>query len=300
MSVCGIYVIWNRNNKCYVGSSKDVGRRWKQHWDKLLRGSHENRNLQDDWIQLGAREFRFDLLEEVEPGKLLEREEFFIRQLRSFAQGYNATPDGQGDPRIPGRLSHGISTPESVTPDQHKKPLIIVTPPGSPDPIPFGKKGSPHLESKLGITVFWGTLVFLVIVVSTVLILQFETNRVRSANPGKQSREMWVSPREDPLNKIGAAGEHQMMTRDSHDIHNALEQPLPRAIQVIPQPKARETRLEIEGKERFLSDTANYKGITVRTYGDGSYLVAYYDNEGNKHVSNSSMYLPAEIMEVLE
>lgn len=98
--ISGIYVIWNRKNKTYIGQSEDVGKRWEQHRNKLLSRSHINKLLQEDWVQMGADAFRFDLLEEIEPNKLDEFEKRYIEYFNSYYDGYNATPDGQPDPSI--------------------------------------------------------------------------------------------------------------------------------------------------------------------------------------------------------
>jgi group I intron endonuclease len=98
IGVSGIYIIWNRHNKSYIGQSKNVGERWQVHRRNLLSRHHGNKELQHDWVQMGASEFRFDLLEKVEPDRLDEREKFHIIRLKSYFRGYNQTPDGQGDP----------------------------------------------------------------------------------------------------------------------------------------------------------------------------------------------------------
>lgn len=46
----GIYKITNlTNGKVYVGQSKNIYLRRKQHFTALRRGSHENREMQRDW-----------------------------------------------------------------------------------------------------------------------------------------------------------------------------------------------------------------------------------------------------------
>ena len=40
---CGIYVIWNKINKCcYVGQASDISRRWSEHYRLLSSRSHQN------------------------------------------------------------------------------------------------------------------------------------------------------------------------------------------------------------------------------------------------------------------
>jgi len=128
--VSGIYIIWNRRNKSYIGQSRDVGCRWRIHERKLFNRCHENKDLQNDWVQMGASEFRFDLLEKVEPGRLDEREKFHIIRLNTYFQGYNQTPDGQGNPnRIFSPSDKAIGYDEHVA-----KPDLVAQPEEKPTP----------------------------------------------------------------------------------------------------------------------------------------------------------------------
>lgn len=117
VGVSGIYVIWSRDYKCYVGQSKNVGARWKNHRYDLLKRAHLNDRLQRAWINNGANYFRFDLLESAEPQHLDQLEHKYIQKLDSFLNGYNGTSDGQ-----PGKAIQSNQT----------KPVEIVLPSSSP------------------------------------------------------------------------------------------------------------------------------------------------------------------------
>lgn len=93
---CGIYHIVCKNGKSYVGQSIHIGVRWQKHIHELTTGFHSNAALAQDWAKLGARQFRFEIIEECLPGILDEREKFHIDRLDSYHSGYNATIDGQG------------------------------------------------------------------------------------------------------------------------------------------------------------------------------------------------------------
>lgn len=95
-SKCGIYRIVCKNGKSYVGQSKQIGIRWQEHIQELRRGFHSNTSLNNDWAKLGARLFRFEVLEECLPEQLDQREKYYIEQENSYFSGYNATIDGQG------------------------------------------------------------------------------------------------------------------------------------------------------------------------------------------------------------
>lgn len=93
--ICGIYKITNKiNNKCYIGQSKDIIKRWKTEykWHKL------NRHLQSAFNKYGLENFDFEILEECSPNLLNEREQFWITIYNSFDRnfGYNKTLGGAG------------------------------------------------------------------------------------------------------------------------------------------------------------------------------------------------------------
>ena len=97
--ISGVYVIWSRDYKCYIGQSKNIGARWKSHKYDLLRRSHNNEKLQGAWINNGSNYFRFDFLEKAEAHCLDLLELKYIEKFNSFFDGYNETPDGQdGEP----------------------------------------------------------------------------------------------------------------------------------------------------------------------------------------------------------
>lgn len=93
--ICGIYKITNKvNNKCYIGQSKDIIKRWKTEykWHKL------NNHLHSAFNKYGLENFDFEIIEECEPSLLNEREKFWINVYNSFDRnfGYNKTLGGAG------------------------------------------------------------------------------------------------------------------------------------------------------------------------------------------------------------
>ncbi|QTN31180.1 GIY-YIG nuclease family protein [Akkermansiaceae bacterium] len=98
----GIYRISNSaEQKSYVGSSADVGKRLIKHLDDLLNGEHGNHLLSAAWIRHGAATFGFHLVEELKQGDLLDREAYHIRQLGTYPRGFNHSSDGQGKTAMP-------------------------------------------------------------------------------------------------------------------------------------------------------------------------------------------------------
>jgi group I intron endonuclease len=61
--VVGVYCILNLvNNKCYIGNSNDVVRRFSVHRSKLRNNKKCNKNLKADWKLYGEQNFYFFIL----------------------------------------------------------------------------------------------------------------------------------------------------------------------------------------------------------------------------------------------
>lgn len=76
----GVYKITNEmNGKCYVGSSKNVMRRLRDHQRELEGNKHVNKYLQNAFNKNGGKNFRYELLEVVEDEAVLrEREQYYM------------------------------------------------------------------------------------------------------------------------------------------------------------------------------------------------------------------------------
>ena len=89
----GIYKILNtQNNKIYVGSSKNIQNRIKEHISLLKNGNHRNEELQKEYNAQSADDFKFIIIEQIEDKELLfEREAHWIIELESTNpdKGYN-------------------------------------------------------------------------------------------------------------------------------------------------------------------------------------------------------------------
>lgn len=99
--ICGIYCIENvSNNKRYIGQSKDVYERWKQHKYDLNKCCHYNRHLQNAWNKYGEENFKFYIIEECEQEHLNDKEIYYIDLFKTHAHlgkhGYNLTIGGEG------------------------------------------------------------------------------------------------------------------------------------------------------------------------------------------------------------
>lgn len=66
--IAGIYEIKNINTgKVYIGQSKDIMIRWRDHITRLKKQKHENQYLQNAWNKYGAEAFTFSILEVCDP-----------------------------------------------------------------------------------------------------------------------------------------------------------------------------------------------------------------------------------------
>ena len=74
--VQGIYQIKNlKTDKVYIGSSKNIYKRWEQHKKSLNQNKHHSPYLQRSWNKHGSDCFKFSIIEKVEDiSLLLERE----------------------------------------------------------------------------------------------------------------------------------------------------------------------------------------------------------------------------------
>ena len=91
MNSSGVYKITNTiTNDSYIGSSKDVNRRWAHHkcpsrWKKC-----PNSQLYLDFQKYGVDKFEFQILANVEPDQLKETEQKFIEKLQPTYNNYRA------------------------------------------------------------------------------------------------------------------------------------------------------------------------------------------------------------------
>ena len=103
MAISGIYKITNQiNNKSYIGKSKDIMRRWRQH-------KTEPYNINADTYDVafyrairkyGIENFQFEIIEQCPEDQLNEREKYWIEYYNTYmnhpnAQGYNMTRGGE-------------------------------------------------------------------------------------------------------------------------------------------------------------------------------------------------------------
>ena len=86
--ICGIYCIENLiNNKKYIGQSKNIYRRWKQH---IKDSEVKQLPLYKSMRKYGIENFNFFILEECKIAELSLREDYYITYYNSYVpNGYN-------------------------------------------------------------------------------------------------------------------------------------------------------------------------------------------------------------------
>lgn len=91
MKICGIYKITNTiTGDFYIGSSKDIKRRWESHkWPSTWKNCPNN-PMYLDMQKYGVDSFEFQILAEVETDKLKETEQQFIETLKPAYNNYYA------------------------------------------------------------------------------------------------------------------------------------------------------------------------------------------------------------------
>ena len=83
MRISGVYKITNTvTNDSYIGSSKNVKQRWANHKCKSTWKNYPSNPMYIDMRKYGTDKFEFEILAEVEAGKLKETEQQFIETLK--------------------------------------------------------------------------------------------------------------------------------------------------------------------------------------------------------------------------
>ena len=91
MEISGVYKITNTaTGDFYIGSSKNVKYRWRDHKIPSTWKRCPNNQMYQDMQKYGVDKFVFEILTEVEADKLKEMEQQFIEKLQPTYNNYNA------------------------------------------------------------------------------------------------------------------------------------------------------------------------------------------------------------------
>ncbi len=93
----GIYKITNNvNNKCYIGASKDIEKRFEEHKSQYNSVQNYNKTLYRAFRKYGLNNFSFEIIEETSLENMFNREKYWINFYNSYKEGYNETLGGEG------------------------------------------------------------------------------------------------------------------------------------------------------------------------------------------------------------
>ena len=89
-NVSGVYLIQcNKNGKNYIGSSKNIKERWREHISCLRDKRHHSMKLQEDWDKFGEDQFEFHILVKTDYANAKKLEDEYIKKFKSDKFGYN-------------------------------------------------------------------------------------------------------------------------------------------------------------------------------------------------------------------
>lgn len=101
--IAGVYMITClKNQKCYIGSSGNIGIRWDNHKYALRSMTHPNKYLQEDWMLYGDEEFSMSILQNLPVGLTkIEYEKYEVIWIERFSsnkieKGYNIFKPKEG------------------------------------------------------------------------------------------------------------------------------------------------------------------------------------------------------------
>jgi group I intron endonuclease len=93
----GIYKIVSKiNNKFYIGSAKDINKRWKRHIRDLKNKRHINQHLQRCYDKYGEDNFSFEIVEICNKEELLIKEQYYLDSLKAYEVGFNIGKNASG------------------------------------------------------------------------------------------------------------------------------------------------------------------------------------------------------------
>lgn len=113
----GIYAIKNiTNNYYYIGSSKDIARRWKQHRKTLNNNTSNSIKLQRAWLVYKEEAFIFEVLQFCEVSQLMDLERYYVDKYKSIELGYNINiPGASNYPKTHKGKKHSQETKEKMS-----------------------------------------------------------------------------------------------------------------------------------------------------------------------------------------
>lgn len=121
-------ILDTHNNKCYIGQTNNIKRRWEQHKSDLKRGKHDNPYLQKVYDKYGLDVFEFKVLyeEDCSSERLNQLEEEYIAKYDSYENGYNCNRGGQQHNGFESKLKQDDINVICAMLEFHKRPGTIL------------------------------------------------------------------------------------------------------------------------------------------------------------------------------
>lgn len=95
--MCGVYMFENNiNHHKYIGASKHIEQRYKEHLRDAEGEAQKNKTLYRAFYKYGIENFTFSVIEECKPKERFEREKYWIEYYNTYKDGYNETKGGEG------------------------------------------------------------------------------------------------------------------------------------------------------------------------------------------------------------
>lgn len=103
----------NVNNKVYIGQTKNINNRIKDHMYRLQKNIHDNPYLQEDYNRYGKYNFTVSVLDEYETRKqIIDREDYWINYYGGIesTQNYNCKDNSNNNSLMIEKLKHTAAT----------------------------------------------------------------------------------------------------------------------------------------------------------------------------------------------
>lgn len=142
--ISGVYMIrCVKTGHCYIGSSRNIRKRWERHRNECANNNHHNSWLQRAWIKYGAEAFEFLVLEECGENRV-EREQHYMdscgknmKNASKLAHCAETTPKKRRQSSITAKrlIAEGRFGPACITPEMRFRISAAVS---------KAKKGTKH------------------------------------------------------------------------------------------------------------------------------------------------------------
>lgn len=121
--IAGIYKIENKiNGKIYIGSSKDIYKRWSEHKNLLKTNRHHSFMLQKSWNKHGSENFKFEIIEIFNGDRedLFKLEQHYLDMFESYdySVGYNINSNSTHPTPMPTNYQDIIDGKFNITIEQ--------------------------------------------------------------------------------------------------------------------------------------------------------------------------------------